>query len=103
MGPFGCQNCKAKPGEMLRRLDDGRFVIIRHGNEHRSFSRQALLRSLLGLVKCKTERAGHPQDLAGRTHFRTQERVGFRKHIKGKYRFLDAKVGDWPRCDVKFR
>src|SRR5664280_3589948 len=94
MSPFGSldfeTNFFKRPGNFQYSI----LILLLNSNEYGSFRRKSLLSRFLSLVISQAERIGKPQNFTGGAHFRTQERINFRIHVKGENGFLYAKMAE---------
>ncbi len=90
--PLGGLDAETEFLELARRFENGRLVVVGHGNEDRPFERQRRLRRLLGLEIGQAERRRHAQHLAGGTHLRSEDGIHLGEHVERQHDLLHADV-----------
>jgi len=90
--PLRGKNLKTDFFKRPRRFQHAALVFFFHRNQNGSLRGKVLLSRFLCLVISQAERIGQAQHFAGGPHFRAQNRVDFRIHVKGKNGLLHAEV-----------
>src|ERR1035437_8291777 len=94
MSPFGSLDFETNFFKRPGYFEYSALILLLNGNEHSTFCWKPLLSRFLSLEISQTERIGKPQNFTGGAHFRPQERINFRIHVKGEYSFLYTKMAE---------